>query len=86
MSQSADTGSTPNPKPHLWRPSAILINKDTIFGGKSMGFASPITITVHVHIYKGAAKASWTGFTIEVPYGPNAEDDGFGMCHRGKYM
>ncbi|KAM0249671.1 hypothetical protein ACHAQJ_008968 [Trichoderma viride] len=79
MSQSTANQKTPAPKPHLYRPSAILIDIDTIFGGKSLGFESPITTTVHVH--KETTKTSWVGFTIEVPYGPNAEDGGIGRCH-----
>lgn len=73
----------PPPKPHLWKPSAIFIDMDTIFGGNSLGFDSPITVTVQVH--RETKKTSWFGFTIEVPYSPKAEDDGFGRCHGGKW-
>lgn len=81
MSQSADIGHTPVAKTHVWKPSALLIDNDVIFGGKSLGFDSPITTTVHVHVSREVIKTSWTGFTIEVPFGPYAEEDGFGMCH-----
>ncbi|KAL7892380.1 P-loop containing nucleoside triphosphate hydrolase protein [Trichoderma sp. SZMC 28014] len=81
MSQSTDTGHIRAHNAHNWRPGALLIDKNAIFGGKSLGLDSPITITIHAHFYKGNVRPSWTGFSIEVPYGPNVEDDGFGMCH-----
>jgi hypothetical protein len=81
MAQPADIGQVPVSSNHVWRPSALLIDNNMIFGGKSFGFNSPITTTVHIHIYKEHAQTSWTGFVIEVPYGPNTEDNGFGMCH-----
>lgn len=84
MSQSADIERTPARKVHDWKRGALLIDDNVIFGGKSLGLDSPITITVHAHVYKESTRTCWTGFTIEVPYGPNAEDDGFGMCHGGE--
>ncbi|KAM0254015.1 hypothetical protein ACHAQJ_006985 [Trichoderma viride] len=74
------TGATPAPKKHFWRPCALLINKRTcMLGGKGLGRDDPITCIVHVH--KETDSTSWNGFTIEVPFGPNIEEEGFGICH-----
>ncbi|KAH8122378.1 P-loop containing nucleoside triphosphate hydrolase protein [Trichoderma asperelloides] len=81
MSQSTATERTPVPKAHYWKSSALLLDMN-IFGGKGLGFETPFDITIHVH--NETQKSSWFGFTIEVPFGPNLEEDGFGMCHTGR--
>lgn len=78
MSQPESSEMAPVPKPHYWKQCALYYNA-IFFGGKGLGMNSPFTTTIQVH--KETDRTSWQGFTIEVPYGPNIEDEGFGMCH-----
>lgn len=84
MAQPAVRGNAPGPKAHYWRHAAIYFEEmDSIFGGKGLGIKTPFATSVHVH--RETTKTSWVGFTIEVPFGPQNEDEGFGCCHEGKF-
>ncbi|UKZ82968.1 hypothetical protein TrVFT333_010769 [Trichoderma virens FT-333] len=81
MSESTAAETHPKVPPHFWKPCVLLID-DGFFGGKGLGLPSDIATTLQVHREKH--KSSWMGFTIQVPFGANSEDDGFGMCHERK--
>jgi hypothetical protein len=83
MSQSTAVAKPFVPKKHFWKPCALIINK-RLFGGKGLGLQVPITTTIQVH--RETDSTSWTGFSIEVPFGPQIEEEGFGMCHGGKSL
>ncbi|KAL6794263.1 P-loop containing nucleoside triphosphate hydrolase protein [Trichoderma sp. SZMC 28012] len=77
QSKTAESGAAA-PKPHYWKSCVILIDNE-FFGGKGLGLDTAVTTTIQCH--KEKDNSSWMGFSIQIPFGPKIEDEGFGKCH-----
>ncbi|KAL6407075.1 hypothetical protein AUP68_09901 [Ilyonectria robusta] len=63
-------------------PAAMLIDgpDDRLFGGKTLGVDTDITMTMVV--YRPTDTNPWKGFSVEFPFGATNEESGFGMSHK----
>lgn len=88
-SMAAGQSNQPPPNPVSYRPwarnCALLCDGlgGYILGGKSLGV--PTDIDSRFYASKRRHANPWIGFDLTFPLGSSNEDDGFGVCHGGKY-
>lgn len=65
----------------FWKPCALQIEGEFL-GGSGLGLPTDVKTVLVAH--KNSEGTSWLGFLLEIPLGAENEEQGFGVCHRGK--
>lgn len=74
------TPSAPATRIRNFTAECALSLEGTLFGGQALGVAGSHVRTV-IRSVKARDVDPWMGITIEFPFGPSAEDDGFGLVY-----
>lgn len=73
---------------NFWNPCAILLDgcRGPILGGKALGVQPQSEVNSYLFMYNYTHAEPSIGFSLEFPFGQANEEEGFGICHRGRLL